>query len=644
MFEFIRTHQRLMQLALLLLIFPSFAFFGLEGYSRMHDGDDVVAKVGDQNITKQALDNAYREQMERMRQTFGEQFDQKMFDTPEAKQNVLDKLIAERAIAIEAARSHLTISTQALQQAIIDIPGMIDANGKFDRERYDSVLRAQRMTPPEFEASLRQQLIQQDVGSAIQATAFIPKSVASRISGMGDQEREIQELLFKQADYESQVKITDAMLKAYYDTHGAQFDVPEQAKINYIVLSLESIAAQIPVSDTDIQSYYEQNAKQFTIEEQRRASHILVAVKKDASKAEQAAAKTKAEGLLAKVRKNPAEFAKLAKENSDDTGSAEHGGDLGYFGHGMMVKPFEDAAYKLKEGDISDLVQSDFGYHIIQLTAIRPAVVKPLEEVKDEIANDIRKQQAAKKYSELAETFTNTVYEQADSLKPVADKLNLKIETVSDVTREPNPLLPPHALYNNPKFLTALFTNDAIKNKRNTEAVEVAPNVLIAAHIVDYTPATKRALAEVTNVVRQQVLQQEEEKLAIKAGEEKLAALKAKDDTAGFGATRTVSRAKNQGIDNAALVAVMRADVTKLPSYAGVALPGKGYAVYRISKVAQPENIDKNQREAERQQIGNMVAQQETLAYIEALKQKAKIKILKPIEMTDKSADEGNEK
>lgn len=631
MFDFIRTHRRLMQFLLLLIILPSFAFVGLESYTRMGDASNTVAKVDGQAITQPEWDAAQRDQMERFRQMFGEQFDAKMFDTPEAKQEILNNLIAQRVLAAEAKRNKLSVSDQTLQQTIINLGGLKTADGQFDVERYKAILAAQGMTPAMYESRLRQDLTMQQVNAAIQTTSFAPDTLAKRLSELGEQEREVQQLLFKASDYVAQVKLSDEMLKSYYEK-SSQFDVPEQVKAEYVVLTADALAAQINVSDADIKSYYEQNTKQYGAEEQRRASHILIGVNKDASDADKAAAKAKAEQLLASLRKNPQEFAKLAKENSADTGSAERGGDLDFFGKGMMVKPFEDAAFKLKQGELSDLVQSDYGFHIIKLTAIKPAAVKALDEVKGEIASAIRKQLVTKKYTETADVFSNTVYEQADSLKAVADKLKLKIETTGNLSRQANPAVAPTAPFNNQKFLTALFSEESLKNKRNTEAVEVAPNTLIAGRVVEYKAASKRPYAEVKALVQAQVVQVEAAALAKKAGEAKLAALKAKDDAAGFSATQTVSRAKSQGLNPAVFLAVMKADTSKLPAYAGVDLPGQGYSVLRVLRVLQPTAVDSAKRQAERQQINAALAQQETFAYIEALKQKAKVKILKPVE------------
>lgn len=625
MFEYIRTHQRLMQFLLLLIIFPSFVAGGVFSY-KSFQADSGLATVAGRSITRQEFDAAQREQIDRMRQMYGAQFDTKMLNTPEARKSILDNLIAQHALSAEVAKNHLSIPDQILQQNIRSTPGLVKPDGSFDNERYEAILASRGMSKAGYEQSLRQDLVYQQLVSAVQGSAFVPKAVAAQLSALNEQEREVQALPFKAADYASKVKVTDEMLKAYYDKNGAMFEIPESIKAEYVVLSNEALAAQIEVSDADVQSFYEQNKKAYGTEEQRRASHILIEVKKGASDKEKAAAKAKAESLLAEVRKNPASFAKLAKENSSDTGSAERGGDLDFFGKGMMVKPFEDAAFKLKQGEISDVVQSDFGYHIIQLTAIKPATIKPLEEVRSTIVAEIKKQKAAKAYAEASETFTNTVYEQADSLKPVADKLKLQIQTVEGLTRKPNPALPPTVLTNNQKFLSAIFSDNSVKKKLNTDAVEVAPSTLIAGRIVEYKPVVKRPFEEVKGAITAAVTQIEAAALAKKEGEAKLQALKAADNTAGFSEAKTISRLKGQDVPAPALSALFKADVQKLPAFVGMDAPGNGYVIYRIGKVS-PGTPDEARRTSERTQLDDVQAQTEMFSYVENLKKKAKATI-----------------
>ena len=627
MLEFIRTHRRLMQFLLLLIIFPSFAFFGLESYMSMGDRDPAVAKVAGQEITQREWDAAQARQIERMQQMFGSQFNPAMFDTPEAKMGSLENLVAQRSLSRHVIDNHLTVSDEAIRTTILSIPGLTDDKGNFDKARYQQLLAAQNLSPETFEASLRQDLAMQQVNAAIQNSAFAPKAVAERIALLNQQKREIQELALGLQGFKSQVKVTDEMLQAFYDKNVSAFAIPDRAKAEFVVLAAPVIEQQVTITENDIKKYYEQNAARYKTDEQRRASHILVKASKDAPAAEKAAAKAKAEKLLAQLAKAPGDFAKLAKENSDDPGSAERGGDLDFFGKGMMVKPFEDAAYALKEGEVSGMVESDFGFHIIKVTAIKPATTLLLSEVKSAIEDEIRRAETGKKFASMIETFSNMVYEQPDSLKPVADKLGLKIDTVSGLTRQPNPALAPTAAFNQPNFLSALFSDDAVKNKRNTEAIEISPGIYIAGRVVEYTPASQKPLAEVRAQIEERLIATEAEKLAREAGEKQLAELRA-GGSAEFGATRAVSRTNFNGAPGPVVAAVMKADVTKLPAYVGVPVPGRGYNIYRINSVDN-QVADTESLKAEQDQVNEFLSGQEMAAYLGVVKKRAKAEILK---------------
>ena len=627
MFDFVRNNKRILQGVLLLLIIPSFVLVGVESYQNRGDSNSGVASVDGRSITQQEWDDAQRRQIDQARQQMGPQFDQKMFDTPQAKREVLDNLVAERAISAEIARSHLTVSDQALISAIQSSTGFKKPDGSFDMDQYKAALAAQGMTPEMFDARMRRDMAIQQLAGSIQGTAFAPRSVASRISDINDQEREVQELLFPIANYLPQVKVTDEMVKAFYDKNANLFQIPEQVKAEYVVLDSAAVESQVKIGDADVTAFYNANQKRFVTPEQRTASHILITKARDAKPADEAAAKAKAEAVLAEVRKNPAEFANIAKAQSQDTDSAAQGGDLGAVEKGNYpVKEIEDTVYKLKDGEVSGIVSSEFGYHIIKVTSVKPSLQKPLDAARAEISEELKKAALSKKYSELAESFNDIVYEQSDSLKPAADKLGLQIQTVEGLGRKPNPALGT-APYNNDKFLTALFSNESIKNKRNTEAVEVAPATLIAGRVVEFKPAAKRPLAEVEAAIRQRVTQEEALRLARQAGEAKLAAAKASGDASGFGDVKILSRTKEPTVNTAGALAVFKADVTKLPAYVGVDVPGVGYGVYRIGKVSQPAQPDATRRKQEAQQIGGLVGQAELYNFVEAIKVKNKAKI-----------------
>jgi len=324
---------------------------------------------------------------------------------------------------------------------------------------------------------------------------------------------------------------------------------------------------------------------------------------------------------LADARKNPTAFADLASKNSDDTGSATQGGDLDFFGRGAMVKPFEDAAFAMKVGDISNLVESEFGFHIIKLEAVKGGEKKPFEAVRAEIEEVLRQQLATKKWAEAAEQFTNTVYEQSDSLQPAVDKLKLEKRT-ANVRR--NPVPGTSGALASAKLLDALFASDAIKNKRNTDAVEVGPNQLASARIVQHQPARTLPLAEVREAVRQQLVATQAEALARKEGEARMAQLKADATGAGLGAATVVSRAQPDTLQRAALDAILAADARKLPALVGVALPGQGYLVARINKV-MPRETKPEEDKALRGQYAQAWARAESEAYYQALTARFKV-------------------
>jgi peptidyl-prolyl cis-trans isomerase D len=639
MFDFIRNHQRLMQFVLLLLILPSFVLVGVSQYEKRGGSADGVATVDGRTISQQEWESAQRRQIDQARAMMGAQFDQKLFDTPEAKQEVLDGLVAERAISAEVTRNNLTLGNDALRKAIQEQLGMNKPDGSFDLDAYKRFLASQGMTAEGFQQRISYQMSLQQLAASVAQTAFAPRSVSGRLSDINEEQREVQELVFPAAQYAAQVKVTDEMVKAYYDKNPTLFQVPEQIKAEYVVFNADAVEKQVTVSDAEIADAYNKNKARFASTEKRTASQILITAAKDAKPADDAAAKAKAQAILAEVQKNPNDFAKIAKAQSQDPGTAELGGDLGVIEKGILpAKQLEDAVFSLKEGEISGLVRSDFGYHIVKLTKLVPAGQKTLEEVKPEIAAELKKTKLSAKYSELAETFTNTVYEQADSLKPVADKLGLTIQTAEGLTRTPNPAAG-NPLVNNAKFLKAIFSQDAIANKRNSEAVEVAPSTLVAGRVLEFKPSTKRPLAEVEAAIRQRVTVEEETRLARQAGEAKLAAVKASGDATGFGEAKVLSRTMQQTpINPTAAVAVLKADASKLPAYVGVELPGQGYGVYRIGKVSLPAQQDQARRKQEAEEIARAVGGAELYGYVEALKHKAKAKVnVKPADLGAKS-------
>ncbi|AJP57772.1 hypothetical protein UC34_13855 [Pandoraea vervacti] len=635
MFDFIRRHQRLVLIFLTVLIVPSFVVFGVHGWQEYASDAGTIAKVGDQTVTRQEYDGTLRAQTERMQQMFGGAVDASQINTPEMRTAVLDNLIQQKLLTQETLKKNLSVPDAQVREALLAIPAIAQlrrADGSIDQAAYERLLSAQNLTPQRLEAQIRFELASNQLPSSVQASAMLPKTVLERFAQLRSQQREVATIEIPLSDYAGKIVPTQQQLQAYYDAHKAAFQTPESAEIQYVVLDPKAMPAttQAAPSDDVLRKMYNDNLKQYTTQEERRASHILIASPADASPADHAKAKAKADAILAQIKKNPGDFAKLASENSEDPGSKANGGDLGFFARDAMVKPFADAAFSLKsEGEISDVVKSDFGYHIIKLTGIKAAQTKSFDDVKAQLADQYRQQEAAKGYAKLADQFTNSVYEQPDSLQPVADKLNLKLQTAK-VTRTPDPALAQSPL-GNEKLLKAVFGDESLKNKRNTEAVDVGQGVLVSAHVVTYHPAATPPLAQIEAQVKQKAIADLAEQEAKKAGEAKLEALK-KGGDATFGAAQTVSRDNPGKLAPNALTAIFSADTSKLPAYVGVALgEGQGYAVYRISKVSQSPAQDPQRLAAEAQQLSQLAAQAEWNAWLGDLRARSKVKIVNDV-------------
>ncbi len=616
MFDAVRNNKRIVQVFLALITLP-FAFFGVDSYMRDSGAGGDVATIGDMKITQQQFQQTLREQQERLRTQLGAQFDPKMLDNSEARKAILDDLINQRLLLVEAGKNRMFASDEAVRQTI----GAVEAfkvDGKFSTERYEAALRAQGMSPQGFEAQLRQDLTLQQLAGAVGQSGVIARSVTDRLMAMQTEKREVAEYRLNLDSYLDKVKLADDAAKKFYEENSKQFQTPELAKAEYVVLSMETIGAQLTVSDAEIKAAYDSRKDRFQQPEERRASHILIA----SEKLGKDKAKARADELLAEIRKSPAAFSDLAKKNSDDPGSASKGGDLGFFGRGMMVKAFEDSAFGLKEGEISGVVESDFGFHIIKLTGVHAAKEKPLAEVKGEIEAELKKTAASRKFAEAAEAFSNMVYEQSDSLLPVAEKFKLTVKQSDWLGRQ---AAQSNGVMGNEKVLAALFSGDSIKNKRNTEAVEIAPNTLLAARILEYKAAALQPFEGVKAGIETLLKRKEAQVLAAKEGAERLEALKKGEDKLNWGAAKTVSRVDGRAIPPVAVPTVFRMETGKLPAYAGVELPGSGYTLIKLSKVIPGDKLDEATRKGMSQQLGTLMAKEEVQTYLAALRSRHKV-------------------
>ena len=593
---------------------------------RNADSGAGVATVGGSTISQPELQSAMREQQDRMRAQLGGKLDPAMLETPQMRGAVLDSLVTQKLLAQQAQKARLTIGNEQLAQFIAGVPSLQE-NGRFSKERYEAVVAAQGMSKEMFEARLRQDMAMQQLMLPVSDAGIGSQAGAGRWLATQLEQREVAQVLLMPEAYAGQVKLAADAVQKYYEANRKQFELPDQIRAEFLVLSRDALGAQTVVGDDEIKAYYQSHADRYRVGETRRASHILIPAAKNATEAEVKAAKAKADELLAKVKANPGDFAKLARENSLDTVSAAKGGDLDWFGRGAMVKTFEDTAFALKDGQVSDVVRSDFGFHIIRLTGMRPEQVKPIVEVRAEIVAEIKREAGTKKYSEAAEAFGNMVYEQADSLKPAAEKWKLEMRQTQWMARGAK--LPPP--FDNKKLGDALFGDDALKNKRNTEAVELASGTLVSARVLEHKPAALQPLEVVRGNIEKRLVREEAAKLAIKDGEEKLASLvKGEAVKLAWSAAHNVSRADAKGVPPEALRSLFKADVGTLPVHVGMGFPGNGYAIYRISSVTAGEGGKDDQRgRALAQQYARFVAEEEFAAWMAVLKENFPVTINK---------------
>ncbi len=484
------------------------------------------------------------------------------------------------------------------------------------------------MTPAMFEARLRNDIVLRQFADGYADSTFVPRAVVERLTRLSGQRRELSQYVLSAEKFIKQVKLDADAAKQYYDANPAEFRIPEQVRVEYLVLSIELLQQQAQPDPADVKKYYEANRSRFEVKESRQAAHIFVNVDAASGAEAKQKARARAEEIYQQLQKAPAGFAELAKKRSEDPGSAANGGDLGYIGRGSMkdVPEFEEALYKLKPGEISAPVESKLGYHIIRLTAVRPAQSKSLEEVRGQIEQELGKQLAGRRFAELADGFNNVAYEQSESLKPAADLIRTAPQASGWIirSRAAEPVL------NNPRLLAAVFSDEVLRNKRNTEAIEIAPGTLVAARVIEHKPESVQPFEEVRAALEKRIALRAASRLAVEEGRRLLGELtQGKSVEIAWSAPQVASRTEFRNIPEPVVRQAFRLDASKLPAYAGVENLQLEYTLLRVTRVQEAAELPPEKASELAGALRQVLAQEAMTAYIAALKQKAGVTINK---------------
>lgn len=622
MFDFVNRKKRVVQVIMSLAVLP-FLFWGVESY-RSDGKEGYVAIVDGEEIPRREYEQALRDHHERMRVMLGANFDSAMLDTFEVRNSVLERLIQQRLLHREAVSNGFVVLDSQLIKTIRDIPAFQKDN-KFSKQQYEDLLRNQGLTPTIFESRVRQELLLQQLLDGYSENGFVSKAVAERVRYLSEVQREISQSQIEPEHFLPQMMPEEVDVNAYYEKHKTDFNLPERVRVEYLVLSLDTVAKNETVSDEAIHAYFEEHQSEFGQPEERKASHILITASANASEDERQLAREKAENILEQVRQDPEQFAEIAKEHSEDPGSATRGGDLGFFGRGVMVKSFEDRIFSMQLHEISDIVETDFGLHVIKLTDITEEKLPNLKEVQEQIENKLKIQMVGSIFGEIAEDFSNVVYEQGDSLQAAAEKFELILQQTDWITRssrEPSILA-------NEKLLSAIFSDETISNQRNTEAIEVKPDTFVSARVIEHKPATAQSLMVVREQIIEKLKQQMAEAKAVEEGQAKLARLQAGegDVDVSWADAKQISYMQSQGLDHETLRTVFRTEVDSLPVYIGVANPKGGFSLMRINKVIEPEPAEETKLNNFNKQLQQMIAQEEMSSYLSVLRKQYDVKV-----------------
>ncbi|MFM2598862.1 peptidylprolyl isomerase [Vibrio fortis] len=469
------------------LIILSFVFAGVGSYIT-GGGNNAAAKVGNTEIGRGEFEQAYQNERNRMQSQLGDYFSQMLADpayVESFRKSVLDRMINDVLLEQQAESLGLRISDSQIRTMILEMPQFQTA-GQFDQEVYQAALRRAGFGPESFAEYMRRDLMRNQLVTALQGSEFVLQGEIDTQSKLIAQTRDIRTVTLSVAELAKSVELTEEEISEYYQQNPLAYTRPEQAKVSYIELSAEALKGQIQVSDEQAEQYYQEHLDKYSTEEQRKVSHILV----------QGDDEAKAQAILDELNAG-ADFAALAEEKSDDFGSADVGGDLGWIERDVMDPAFEDAAFALENvGETTGLVKSEFGYHIIKLDELQASKAQPFSEVAAEIKQELLDQEAVDQFYELQTELEKVAFEYPDSLDDSAEAINAKIQTTDFVSQIDAP-----ELLKTPAVMQAILSPEVKEDGLNSEVIEVAPEHVIVVRVEETRDETVLPLEEVQDQV-----------------------------------------------------------------------------------------------------------------------------------------------
>jgi len=611
------------------LIIIVFALWGVDSYLK-NDARIFAAMVNDVEITVPEYRFAKQQQVQRMRNMLGEQFDSGLVNTAEFKSAVLNRLVEEELLVQAAIKAGFAISDGLLAAQIHAIPDFQE-DGKFSQEKYQQLLSQQGLNAQRFEQQYRRSLLINQYLGGLSGTAVVARQNVEQGMRLQGQERKLRYLRVPVARYQDKVEVKPEAVSAFYESNKARFMEPEQVKLQYLELSLDSLTKGLTATDAEIEQMYASEKERLTVAEQRRARHILIKAEEGASKDAVASAQKQAEDLVKRLRAGE-DFAKLAKEFSQDPGSAAEGGDLGLFGKGMMVPEFDEATFSLAKDTISDPVRSPFGFHIIQVTEIQAAKIPDLAEAREQIVEEVLRKQAEALFFERSETLGKITFEHPDTLATAAEQLGLTVQETGFM-----PTTGGEGIGSHPQVMEAVLAEDVLTGGNNSGVIEIAPNHVVVARVLERKAESQLALDTVRETIQNNLRQQAMRDMVSKQGAEWLKQLnsgatlesiatdiKAEVQDAGF-----ISRADSKH-DRQIIAETFRMPrvADKAVASAGASLANGDYVLMQVSEVRDGNlsGLDDAAKATFQQNLEQLYGSLESAALLGQLKAKAEIK------------------